>query len=173
MSNQPSAAYRRHHDVEAPRIDARAFRQGWRVRSRLDVLLRDGRLTPGQWQAAVEYRAAWERAHAPSFGGGAGLELLHCGGGGDGDHLAGLADTLRRLREVEARIGRLASALCFVCIVQDQPWADLGRLWGCDPHTVRDRTVAAIRRLAIAWNMARRLPSLQTAIGTGQRPGAV
>ena len=39
---QPSAAYRQHHDVEAPRVDTSAFRQGWRVVTRLDALASEG-----------------------------------------------------------------------------------------------------------------------------------
>jgi hypothetical protein len=53
-TNQPTPAYRRHHDVEAPQVDSTAFRQGWRVCSRLDSLLEAGRID----------REAWDAAHA-------------------------------------------------------------------------------------------------------------
>ena len=59
--NAPSAARLRHAEaIDAPRIDALAFRQGWRVVTRLDGLLAAGLIAPGVWQAAAEYRAAWE-----------------------------------------------------------------------------------------------------------------
>jgi hypothetical protein len=32
VSNQPSDAFRQHHDLEAPRVDWRAFRQGTAAR---------------------------------------------------------------------------------------------------------------------------------------------
>jgi hypothetical protein len=32
MSNAPSESYQQHHDVAEPRVDALAFRQGWRSR---------------------------------------------------------------------------------------------------------------------------------------------
>jgi hypothetical protein len=32
-SNAPSDAYRQHHDIEAPQVDASSLRQGWRVHS--------------------------------------------------------------------------------------------------------------------------------------------
>jgi hypothetical protein len=43
-SNAPTPIYRQHHDVAAPQVDDRAFRQGWRVSTRLDGLYETGRI---------------------------------------------------------------------------------------------------------------------------------
>ena len=60
-STRPSAEYERHHDVAAPRVDSTAFRQGWRVNSRLMQLHASGEITAGELQAAVDYQAAATR----------------------------------------------------------------------------------------------------------------
>jgi len=58
----PTALYRQHHDVEAPRVDDRHFRPAWRVLTRLDGLLADRAITSAEWHAAADFRAvlsAW------------------------------------------------------------------------------------------------------------------
>jgi hypothetical protein len=175
MSNAPTPHRARHAvAIEAPQVDALAFRQGWRVASRLDLLHRDGRLTAGQWQAAVEYRAAWEGARLEAA---ATMRLIRGGGGGagDGGHarlLAGIG-TVARLRAVESAIGDWRADLCRACIVHDVPWVALARHLHHDRETVRDWTVGAIRALARAWSAPQRRQRLQVATDTGQRPGAV
>lgn len=173
MSNAPSAARLQHADaIEAPQVDTGAFRQGWRVHTRLDALHRDGRITAGQWQAAVEYRAAHERVSIAAAYAGSG-ELLRVSGGGAGGgtdgRLAGVADTMKRLRKTDAAIGRFDAALCSACILVDRPWAEIARVIGHNPETIRDWTARAIGRLAAAW-------SLQTARrrwdGSSVRPEA-
>ena len=52
----PSAWYRQHHEVEAPRVDDRHFRPAWRVLTRLDGLLADRAITAAEWHAAADYR---------------------------------------------------------------------------------------------------------------------
>src|SRR4249919_1151308 len=133
MSNQPSDAYRQHHDVEAPRVDWRAFRQGWRVRSRLDGLLDDGRITPGEWQAASEYRDAWDALRRTTRGGGSGIRVA--GYGGDRNSRAAAIDRAARIRAAETAIGPEAAALCYACAVEDLSWRTLGARLG-----VRDVT---------------------------------
>lgn len=165
MSRQPSAAFRRHHDVEAPAVDARSFRQGWRVASRLDALHRDGRITAGQWQAAVEFRAAWERVLRVTGGTPElGTRVSGSAGGAGVDRLAAVADTITKLREIEAAIGRLAFDLCLACVVEDAAWVTLGKLLHRDRETARDYAAAAIRLLAPAWEAAtrRRRPPADT-----------
>jgi hypothetical protein len=56
----PSALYRQHHDVEAPRVDDRHFRPAWRVLTRLDGLLADKAITAAEWHAAADYRELWD-----------------------------------------------------------------------------------------------------------------
>ena len=50
----PTAAYRQHHDATAPQVDNRAFRQGWRIASRLDSLVEAGRIDREAWDYATE-----------------------------------------------------------------------------------------------------------------------
>lgn len=154
-SNAPTADRARHAEtIEPPRVDASSFRQGWRVRSRLDALLADRRISAGVWQVAVEYRDGWARVLA-----GRGGELGGVRISGVADvHLRqiGLVDTLAVLTEIERRIGRLATALCFACVVEDRSWASTGRLCGRNPETVRDWTALALRALAVGWATRRR-----------------
>jgi len=64
-TNQPTPEFRQHHHVETPRIDATAFRQGWRVQTRLDALLEAGRIDREQFEAAQIWRR-WAENIAPT-----------------------------------------------------------------------------------------------------------
>jgi hypothetical protein len=150
ISNTPTQDRAQHVEaIEAPRVDAAAFRQGWRVHTRLDRLLADDRITPGEWQSAVEYRDAWARILGAAGGDLGGARVS--GGRDHHDRLLGQLGTLAQLRAVEARIGRLASALCVACIVEDRAWAWVALQCHRNPETVRDWTALAIRALAGAW----------------------
>ena len=173
LSNAPTAHRLQHVEaVEDPKVDARAFRQGWRITSRLDALHRDGHITAGQWQAAVEYRTAWERVQRSMSGSSAPMRVSG-GAGGGADRLAHVTDTISRLRAVEAHIGGTAAMLSHWCIVADHSWAATGRTLQRNPETVRDWTVAAIQALARAWSSARRRPGAPPAKRSGQRLDAV
>jgi len=145
----PSEAYRQHHDVAAPQIDASAFRQGWRVSTRLDALLAEGAIEPSDYEAAAALRRDWEAASGVrarplmSFGarGGPG------GSGGGIDRLAALA----RLRRLGDTLGRFDLRLLEQCVVLDQSWALTGRQHGVADTTARRWTIAALRRLGAAW----------------------
>jgi hypothetical protein len=154
-SNAPIADLGQHVEaIEPPRVDASTFRQGWRVRTRLDTLLADDRITPGQWQAAVEYRDAWARVLQA---GGGSSEGYRVSGGTDAHHrILGLLATVTRLRVVHAAIGADFATLCFACAVEDRSWASIAATWSVNPETCRDRTARAVRALAVAWAEARR-----------------
>jgi hypothetical protein len=150
MSNAPSLDRLRHAEtIEPPRVDAVTFRQGWRVRSRLDRLLADRRITAEVWQAAVEYRDAWARVLA---GGGGELGGTRISGGADAhDRQIALVGTLAVLVEIERRLGRLPTALCVACVVEDLSWPEIGRRCGRSNHTAEVWTIYALRALAGAW----------------------
>jgi hypothetical protein len=149
-SNAPSVERARHAEaIEPPRVDAASFRQGWRIRTRLDALLAAGRINAGVWQAAVEYRDAWARVWA-SRGGELGGTRVSGGLDLHGRQI-GLVDTVAALDAVERRIGRLATALCVACVVEDLSWPEIGRRCGRSNHTVVAWTVLALRALAVAW----------------------
>ena len=148
---KPTPQFRRHHAVEAPAVDKNTFRPKWRVSTRLDGLFAAHLITAGEWQAASEYRDAWERVLAMART--ASLTAAAGGGGGDAHApIVAACDTVERLRLVGRAVGHLADQLCFACAVEDQPWAWSARQLRRDPHTVRTWTVAAIAALAPAWN---------------------
>jgi hypothetical protein len=175
----PSADRARHAEaIEAPRVDDRAFRQGWRVTTRLDALLASGRIGVGVWQCAVEYRDAWER-------------VLASGGGGGGSRVSGAADphrrplsvltTTARINLAERLLGRERAALCFLCAVEDLSWAAIARSRRVHPETIRDRAVDALQALALVWPEAvaafrthdRTPPDLRAVQGASEAPHGI
>lgn len=146
---RPTPEFRRQHDVEAPRVDERAFRQGWIVRTRLDQLLADDRITRAEWQAASEYRVTWAVAREL-----AGIEpgMIRIAGSASADDATiARLDAVTQLRVVEDAIGSLRARLLLAAVVHDLPWATTARYLRRNPETVRDWTVLAIRALAGAW----------------------
>jgi hypothetical protein len=147
---KPTPELRRHVDLEDPKVDATTFRQGWRIRTRLDQLVADRRISPGEYQAATEYRAAWTTARGLAK---AGPALTRVAGNKDPD--AGMVLRLTaatRVRVTDKAIGDLAAALVRVCVIDDLAWAAIGRKLQRNPETARDWTVLAIHVLAAAWN---------------------
>jgi len=157
-SNAPSAARLRHAEaIEAPRVDAASFRQGWRVRTRLDGLLASGRIAGDEWQAAVEYRDAYARIWA---GRGGDLAGVRTSGGADlHDRQIALVGTQALLDAVERHIGPCATGFCVACIVLDLSWSEIGRRCGRSYHTAEAWTADAIRALACAWATRQELRS--------------
>lgn len=158
-TGRPTPEFRRQHDVEPPRVDERAFRQGWIVRTRLDQLLADDRITRAEWQVAGEFRDAWNRALAISQIGE--LRLVAAAGvGNPHDRLLNLVEMVDRLHAVCDAIGDFATGLLQASVVEDLPWAAIARRCRRNPETVRDWTVVAIRGLARAWTGATRRDDL-------------
>lgn len=62
MSGAPSAFIRQHHELEAPRVDARQFRQNWRIRSPVDKLLAAKLITATEYRRALSFRRLYETA---------------------------------------------------------------------------------------------------------------
>jgi hypothetical protein len=145
----PSALYRQHHDVEAPRVDDRHFRQAWRVLTRLDGLLADRAITAAEWHAAADYRELWDRVSRAAL---IRSPIGRASIGSAGHHafdisLAGELDALARLREVRSVLGAWPCTLLYLSVVRDQSWAALGRHYHCDPKTARAWVIAAIKAL--------------------------
>lgn len=148
---KPTVEFSRRHDVEPPRVDDVAFRQGWRVRSRLDQLLADRRINAGEWQAANDFRAAWTRALEISLVGD--LRLVASGSRASNPHdrMLALVASVDRLEAVADRIGPHALGLVVACVVEDLPWAATAKYLARNPETVRDQTALAVQALARAW----------------------
>jgi hypothetical protein len=146
VTNAPTAHRTQHADaIEAPRVDWRAFRQGWRVATRLDRLLDEGAITPAVWQCAAEYRAAYNS--------------LASAGHGSGSRPVGHArdvrlDRIARIRRAELAIGALMTSLVHACAIEDLSWLALGRRLGVRNTTARVWTIQALGALASAWRRA-------------------
>jgi len=142
---EPSALYRQHFDVEAPRVDAGAFRQGWRVRSRLDVLLDEGAIDNAAYEAGRRFRRAWEIAFAERAPALMAFTARSTGRAGAGpvDRLAALA----RLRRIAEALGPFDCRLLEQCVVLDLAWTAIGRQHQVADTTARRWTIAALRRL--------------------------
>ena len=146
---QPTAHYRQHHEVEAPRIDGHRFQQAWRVRTRLDALVLDGAITLRQWHAVVGFRDDVETAAMAAWRTPIWLSVTARGSSKHGATVAIRFDALERLRRIADALGGFACALVEACAVHDWSWAYLGRRLGVDPKTARAWTVLAIKALAV------------------------
>jgi hypothetical protein len=141
---EPTRAYRQHHDVTAPRVDATAFRQGWRVETRLFGLLTAGLITAATYEAGNRYRDDAEVVLARGSSGGLGGSP---GGSGDGDGLSWRLDALGRLRAAQAALGTFRALLVTRCAVADASWVAMARECGTTDKTVRRWTIAALEAL--------------------------
>jgi hypothetical protein len=140
---------KQHQSLDQPEISARAFRQAWRVRSRIDKLLVAEEITGFEWRCASEFRTLHEVAF------GSLLRAPRLDGTGRG---SGYRDTLRpgdqqraalrRLRDLQARLDRDTVQLLELIIVMDLRWRELGKRLSCHACTAKRRAIAAIRRLA-------------------------
>ena len=147
MSLRPSVEYLAHHDVDAPRVDLSAFRQGWRVRTRLAQLHADGAITARAWGAGMQFVLDWEVA----YGRGRSAPLMMMPGGGGADEHARMAqrvDAVTRLREAGEHLGPLAFRLIEQCVVHDLAWAAIARTHDVTAPTARRWTIAALKHLA-------------------------
>jgi hypothetical protein len=146
-SNAPSAAYRQHHDVEAPQVDTTQFRQGWRVHSRLTGLAESGRIDREQLEATVTWGNWAERVATP---GTSPWRIRVDGGGqGGGTFADRQIDAAARLRESTAALGISRITLLGACVVEDMSWRRLGQRLGVAGDTARERVVEAIQALAL------------------------
>jgi hypothetical protein len=136
--------------VAAP--DANAFRQGWRLISRLNGVLESGRIDRGQWDAACLWRRwydaitpsrvqPWEiRVDTPTVPNDTGA-LLRVQAAG-------------KLRAAAAELGPLRIKLLEWAVGKDFAWAEIARFMRVSDKTARDHTVEAIAALA-DWHAGR------------------
>ena len=146
MSVQPSSHYRQHHDVEAPRVDAREFRQGWRVSARLHGLLVDGLINDEAWQAAIDFRRDWDRAYGVGLGASGNL-LPSQRSVNAGQFLHHRVDATSRLELLRRVIGGERYWLVEQCAVHDLAWVAIAMRLRVTDKTARTRTALAIRSL--------------------------
>jgi hypothetical protein len=124
-SNAPSEHYRRHHRVEAPQVDDRAFRTGWRVHTRLRGLADAGLIDRQQLDAATSWGRWTERTAAPVT---SGWRMKVDGGTRRAERIveAHTLDTATKLRACAVALGPERCALLRATVVEDQSWRALG-----------------------------------------------
>jgi hypothetical protein len=138
--------YRQHHELDAPTIDGVAFRPFYRRRSRIDSLVADAAITPIVWRAAVVYRGLAEHATAAAWG---------ARDDESRDRMprmpnAAMVDRVAaryRLQVIRRRIGTFATRMIDAIVVEDLPWAELGRRLIVDPKTARAWGITALQLL--------------------------
>jgi hypothetical protein len=149
VTSAPSSERTQHAEaIEAPRVDARVFRQGWLVRTRLDALFADGHIDADIWQAAREYRHCVERSSPLASG----LRLERSSGESDAHARQWkLSKAARRVREVEAWLGPDCTRFCRSLVVEDCSWRKLGRETGCDRESARRIAPFVLQSLWWGW----------------------
>jgi hypothetical protein len=123
-SAAPTLEYRRHHPVEAPRIDSTAFRPAWRRVDRLDQLLVTGVITPQQRAAAAAFRALYEHVHAGDLQAqdlAAMRTSKHCGR--SPERPLQRLGAVRRLSEIAKALGALYPLLVMV-VIEELSWCE-------------------------------------------------
>jgi hypothetical protein len=149
-SNQPTIEFRQHHAVEAPAIDHRENRPGWRVKSRLDGLLAAKLITTTEYHRALSFRRLYETASkgvAASSVWNRSFVDPHCRAPAPemGERQAA---ALARLAQIRTAIGALYVLLLLI-VVEDAPWCAIGRHFGIDARTAQRWAVASIAALAV------------------------
>ena len=143
---QPSLTYQQHHDVAAPLVDATAFRQGWRICTRLDGLLEAGRIDRACWDAAHTWRRAAELV-APVRVQAWDVRVDRSITPDDAHALRRVA-AAARLRVVAEALGALRVRILEAVLVRDMPWAELARLLRISDKTAQTRATEALVALA-------------------------
>lgn len=143
----PDAFIRQHRqDLEPPRVDARVFRQGWRIVTRLDGLLADFAIDATTWAAARAFRQTWEAALALP---GRGPPLMvRAGTGTPGGASLARLDAVGRLRRLADALGPFHCRLLQAHVVLDLSWSEMARQHHVDRTTIRRWTIRALERLA-------------------------
>jgi hypothetical protein len=168
-SSAPVPAYRQHHDVAAPQVDAHAFRQGWRVTARLDALLESGRITREAWDAACIWRR-WVETVAPSHVQRWDTHIDASLAPNDAWMLMSV-NAAAKLRQASDALGALRVKILESVVVKDLAWVELARFMRVSDKTARDRAVESVNALA-DWHAGRSVPPAP-AIRFRNQPGAL
>jgi hypothetical protein len=145
-TNQPTPQFQQHHDVERPQVNSTAFRQGWRVRTRLDGLLEAGRIDREAWDAACMWRRWVERTGslpAQAWDVRVDRSLVP----NDAAALARV-QTAAKLRGVADALGPLRNRLLEFAIRDDRSWRQIGDRLGIDGKAAQAWVANAIITLA-------------------------
>jgi hypothetical protein len=141
----PSPEFRRHYDVEAPAIDARMFRPGWRRQTRLAALCEAGRTSREAFVAGTLWRGWVEavgRLAVQRSTQRIGSAVLR-----DGATPAQIT-AAKALRDAGAALGEYRTRILFAHLIDDLSWRELGLKLRLDPKTALLRAVASLDALA-------------------------
>jgi hypothetical protein len=145
-----------HHDVTAPRVDNRAFRQGWRVATRLDGLLEAGRIDREAWDCATEWRR-WAETVTPSRARPWDIRLDISAVSTDAGMLFRV-HAATKLREAAAAIGALRANILEAVFLHDCSWRQLAQQLRVSDKTATQRAAEAVVALA-DWGSGRPVAS--------------
>jgi DNA-directed RNA polymerase specialized sigma24 family protein len=145
-TSRPTAEFRQHHRVEAPQVDSTAFRQGWRVATRLDGLLDARLIDRGQHGAACRWRT-WAEKAAPLPAQAWDVRVDRSPVPNDTAALLRV-QTAANLRAVAEALGPLRVRLLTMCVAEDRSWREIGDRLGMDGKTAKDWCAAAVVALA-------------------------
>jgi hypothetical protein len=145
-TNRPTPHFTSHHDVAAPRVDSTAFRQGWRVQTRLDGLLESGKIDRDGYDAACRWRAWAETVTArPTQPWSPRVDLST--GPGDGGMVHRVHCT-GRLRAAADELGPIRFRLLTLCVLEDRSWREIAAAFHLSDKTVVAWTAEAVIALA-------------------------
>jgi hypothetical protein len=156
-SSRPTPELLHRHEVVAPQVDDRAFRQGWLVQSRLDGLLAIGRIDREAWECAQEWRRwavavmphrgqRWEARVDDSPVAEADIAMLH------------RVNAAMRLRQVSDALGELRVRLLECCVLHDFSWRAIAEKLRISDKTAREYVAEALEALA-DWRAGRTVAS--------------
>jgi hypothetical protein len=155
-TNRPTPQFTRHHEVSAPQVDSTAFRQGWRVATRLDGLLEAGRIEREAWDCANEWRR-WAETIVPSRvqQWAIRVDMPHASARDAGMLWRIAAAT--KLREAGEALGELRVKLLEASVLHDLSWRAIATQLRCSDKTALDRVAEAVIALA-DWRYGRIVP---------------
>jgi hypothetical protein len=145
-TNQPTPQFQQHHTVDRPQVDSTAFRQGWRVQTRLDGLLEAGRIDREAWDAACLWRR-WVERTAPLPAQAWDVRVDRSLVPDDSAALARV-QTAAKLRCVADALGPLRMRLLELSVRDDRSWREIGDRLRMDAKTACTWVAAAIAALA-------------------------
>jgi hypothetical protein len=150
LSGRPSRWRQQHGSIEAPRVDAHEFRQGWRAVRPLDRLLRQRAITLREWAASRHFAALHQRAEGTTLRARDPARIRVDGGQPRrGEPRERQVDALERVARVRQALGETTYALVCAVVIEQHSWTRLGRRLGVDPRTARGWSMEAIKALSM------------------------
>jgi hypothetical protein len=142
--------------VTAPQVDATAFRQAWRVATRLDGLLETGRIDREAWDCAHEWRR-WAETLIPSRVQQWDIRVDRPAASARDAGMLWRIEAATKLREAGEALGALRVKLLEASVLHDLSWRAIAMQLRCSDKTALDRVAEAVTALA-DWRRGRIVP---------------